>query len=277
MFIGAIKPVESGKAKDKTLSSVIADCLAKNFTGYVAYRNENAGLSLYVLVIDGNIEACRSRDKDSIHEGGDCIEVALKFLGDREGEVEIFSSDKKIALVDLALFPRSRVEDSTVLLNSLGVAVKPAHEAEKPSIVGGEITPISVPLSELSARKDFISGIKFLDECVDPVILYSLLKRSTLFEYAQGELSLGDILKKVIDIKQREKAIYIYISGSVNGSALRIVYDNNANTLNIELVEEGIAKCGRSAINEVGSSRILNTKIWIVSRPHQPDNLYGFL
>ncbi|MEM2025175.1 MAG: hypothetical protein QXW94_02665 [Desulfurococcaceae archaeon] len=265
MFIGAIKPVESGKAKYKTLSSVIEDCLAKNFTGYIAYRNEDAGMCLYVLVIDGNVKACRSRDKDLIHEGGDCIEVALKFLGSREGEVEVFGSDKKIALVDLVLFPRSRVEDSTVLLNSLGVAVKSHREAEKPSIVSEQIPPISVPLSGLSAREDLLSGIKFLDECVDPVILYSVLKRSTLFEYAQGELSLGEILKKVGDIKEREKAMYIYISGSVNRSALRIVYDNNANTLNLELVDEGIAKCGRSAIDEVGSSGIVNTKIWIVS------------
>ncbi|MEM4851040.1 MAG: hypothetical protein QXL28_05465 [Desulfurococcaceae archaeon] len=280
--------VESVETKVRSLGRVLSEYVEKRFTGYVVYRNTSAGIYILIAMIDGNIVACRSirqtpTARTIIYDGVDCCGVAMKYISDIDGVVEVYSLDRKIIIADLLTFPQSRTEESVILASALntgaGIPVKappkpptppppskpPVSVAEKPPAPPPTPQPPAPPAAAKAPVAEAVVrevGVRIMDECVDPVTLYMIIKSSQLVESAR-ELPGPAVLERIEGMIKEKKPKYIYLSGNVTGAALRVVYDSQANGVSVELEKSGTSRCGKAVVDEVRSKSVTDVKIWI--------------
>jgi hypothetical protein len=59
------------------------------------------------------------------------------------------------------------------------------------------------------------------------------------------------------------KPVYVYVSGEVGETLIRIIYSAQTNSLNIEVEKGSEHICGKQALEKIINELIANTKIWI--------------
>lgn len=263
MFLGRGNLILSTRSQDRALRAILSELLAGSFTGYIFYRNERASISAALIVISGEVRACRSIGGVEVYEGSKCCDVLAGYLDAPEGLVEVFISDEGVTILDLLMFPASIVDSPARVLDKFGIGLRPQATPERPQPAGGQSLPIAQPTWPGSIELS-LSGITPVDECLDPIVLYNIIKRSTLLDYSLKELTLVDVLRKLIEVKESKRAEYVYISGNIKNLTFRAVYSTSSNTVYIEVGDSGTLKCGRSAITEIGDSVISRARVWAV-------------
>ena len=247
MFTGAVSPVETVNAENKSLSTILKEVLPRGFTGYIAYINELEEASVYIAIINGKISACRSLFKNSIQEGFKCVETASKYLDAGKGVIEIYESNPDLVSRDILLYPLSMLKENQELRTRLQLeAVKPLAP-EVPATRGLRET-IDIPVS---------------DECLDPVTLYSIIKSSKLLEIHREPITIREVARKIRSTAETMKPVYVYVSGEAGGTLIRIIYSAQTNSLNIEVEGESEHICGKQALEKIIKELIASTKIWI--------------
>ena len=297
------------------LKSILKEYVTKKFTGYIVYRapsvdSANIEVEVYVTLYEGNIIACRLNKytlrktlfavvkvPTSILGGLDCCNEVTKYL-EREGQVEVRSADPKNLLVELTLFPLSRVEESTELAKlveaNVGlpvVAPPPLPPTPLPPIITAPIvtptpprieevkpalTIVEKPVVEekpaVSVKTEVLEKplISILDECFDPIILLrvtaALLRSSEMLENIREPTLLRDVLKRIEDlVKSKDiKSGYIYVSGYIDNNTIRIIYSAENKSLNIQVESTEGYLCGKRAVDKLLNEKTTNTRIWFM-------------
>jgi len=304
------------ESRRSTLKSILKEYVTKKFTGYIVYRassvdSANVEVEVYITLYDGNIIACRlnkytlrrtlfavTKLPTSILGGLDCCNEVTKYL-EREGRVEVHSADPKNLLVELTLFPLSRVEESTELAKlveaNVGLPVvappPPPPTLLPPIITPPLVTPTPPRVEEVKPapvvvekpvveEKPAVSVkaevpekplINILDECFDPIILLrvtsALLRSSEMLENIREPTLLRGVLKRIEDlVKSRDiKSGYIYVSGYIDNNTIRILYTVENKSLNIQVESAEGYLCGKRAVDKLLDEKTTNTRIWFMS------------
>lgn len=303
MFLSSGSIIETVEADLKSLGRVLKEYIAKKFTGYVNYRNIVQGVYISISMVNGSIVGCRAVDRGVIYEGTVCSDTAMRYLYQPEGVIEVVDVPKKGVLIDLVVFPLSRLEERTALITSLGPeamvapSIPPSIEVTAPSTVKVEekvsVSPIeSVPepsppsvaptgaTEEKPVEKqvEVISPqlpaqpiptvakeISIANECIDPLTLYSVMRSSQIIETVSVPLTLEKIIEKIKEVAQEKKPRYVYISGNVEDAFLRIVHDTTTANIYIEFEKSGAPICGNEALDVLKNKSASNIRIWTVS------------
>lgn len=284
--------VESLEARVKPLGQVLSKYIDKKFTGYVVYKNKAKQIYAVIGLIEGNVVFCRSTKYIPVHldaawgkgarrvtyDGTECCGEVVNYLNETTGTVEVYSLDRNVLIMDLLTTPQTRVEEGSALLiktlgAKAGIPVKapppptPPPPPTAPPVQPLPPTPQPPPPPtppKVAPEVSIMERIHILDNCIDPMTLYTTIKSSQLEESPPGSLSLKDIFRRIESINSQKKPKLIYVSANVEDSILRILYSSQTNTLNIELEKEGVSRCGKAITNEVMKKDAVNIKIWIV-------------
>lgn len=257
MFLGGGTLIELIEAKVKTLDRILREHVERRLTGYIIYRNTLAMIYAAIAIVDGNIVACRSIVNGVVVEGVECGNNIVRYLHSNEGIIEVYGVDRNTIMLDLTIFPISTIEEEIPLATLIGAktgiprAEIAIPELEKPSVVP---TKPAVPKSR---------SIRIVDECMDPVLLYTVMKSSQLSELLRGTLTIRDVIQKVEDIVEKKRPRYIYVSIVAEGISIRLVYNGQDDGMNIELEKGGAIKCGREALESLIGYSFSEAKIWV--------------
>uniref|UniRef100_A0A7C2ZBK8 Uncharacterized protein n=1 Tax=Ignisphaera aggregans TaxID=334771 RepID=A0A7C2ZBK8_9CREN len=304
MLLGSGTLIESIESRVKSLERVLRDYIAKSFTGYVIYRNDVQGTYVSIAIVEGRITLCRAIEGGIVYEGPDCCDAAMRILNVPEGVIEIYSASLDIIVLDQLLFPLSRVERRTGIIPVIGAEIglpaeavtiaeapTPASaptppptpvvvESQQPSPqLKVEVKPAEEQVQVEEMEKAVASPpppqppstkagpehtITISEECVDPVVLYTVLRSAQLLEHLPAVSSLDDVLGKVKTVAFDKKPSYIYVSASIETATLRLVYTAADGVASIEIEKEGSVVCGSNAIKDLASKPISNVKIWYI-------------
>lgn len=249
VYPSAVSAIEVINAKDRTLSTVLRDYLSRKFTGYITYVNELAGIYVYLAIVNGEISACRSLDKNTVKEGLKCIDLASSITKSTEGIIEVYGSNVLSITRDILLYPLSRVKETSEVISKLQI----------------EKTTATVTETRTMVPEELFTGANITDECIDPVLLYSIIKLSKLLEVSHEALTISEITRKTRRIISSEKPKYVYLSGDTGKAHVKIVFDVQNNNLSIEVSENSVVDCGKTALNKLIKASISNVKVWIVT------------
>lgn len=297
MFLASGTLVESVEAKAKTLEYVLKKYASKKFTGYVVYRNERVGVDVYIAMVEGNITACRALRyvfsvfsravRTILVEGASCCNIATEYINRPEGTVEVYSAERDEVLRDLLVFPLSRVEEVVELAKIVGTGVgvslapptptPPVEVAKPPLIPEKPLTPVveappSIPQvkqvkpPEVPPRVEETRAIspRVEEECIDPLVLFSVIRSSKLVEVVQEPLSAQSILQKVVNTVSERKPKHVYISGNAGKALVRVLFNAQDNATRVQVEENGVTKCGKAALEALSAVNVVNTKVWVV-------------
>lgn len=250
MYLSPVSIMEVVDARFRSLDVILRDYVSRNFTGYVAYINEPAGIHIYIAIINGEISACRSLNKNTVEEGLRCIDLVSSIIKSAEGVIEVYSSDALSITRDILLYPLSRIRETPEIRSKLQIEKASATITETHVLPGKEFNTMSLK-----------------DECIDPVTLYNVIKASKLLEVKQETLTIREIAQKIKQLRELERPKYIYISGDLNRDHIRIIYSFETNNLNIEVLGDEVFECGRKALDRLTKDTVLisNIKVWIVT------------
>lgn len=306
MFLSSGNTVETVEADLKSFGRVLREYIVKKFTGCINYRNVVQGVYVSVSIVGGNIMGCRAMDRGVIYEGTSCSDVAMRYLYHPEGVIEVVEISKKDVLIDLAVFPLSRLEERTALVTSLGseVAVAPSIptpvtvtppstakvEEKAPATPVETVPPMPVPPPTVSVgvaeKPPAVEQVKSVEvppqppvtpapakpkevsvvnECIDPITLYSIMRSSQIVETVPKSLTLEEIMEKIKGVAQEKKPRYIYVSGSIEDAPLRVIHDLETGNIYIELEKGGAPICGNGALDLLKGKVASSIRIWIVS------------
>ncbi|MEM2229349.1 MAG: hypothetical protein QW725_02760 [Ignisphaera sp.] len=120
MFLSSGNIVETVEADLKSLGRVLREYITKKFTGHINYRNVVQGVYISISMVDGNVVGCRAVDRGVVYEGTTCSDTAMRYLYQPDGVIEVVDVSKRNVLIDLVIFPLSRLEERTALITSLG-------------------------------------------------------------------------------------------------------------------------------------------------------------
>ncbi|MEL9939440.1 MAG: hypothetical protein QW348_00760 [Ignisphaera sp.] len=123
MFLGSGTIVEVAEARVKSLGRILKDYVAKNFSGYVIFRNDVRGVYIFIALVEGRLAACRSIEAGRVYEGAECSETAMKYLYEPEGVIEVQNAPHNLLILDATIFPLSKIERPTSLSSLLGAEV----------------------------------------------------------------------------------------------------------------------------------------------------------
>lgn len=302
MFLSSGNIVETVEADIKSLGRVLKEYMAKRLTGCINYREVIRGVYISISVIDGTVMGCRAVDRGVIYEGIPCVDIAMRYLYQPQGIVEAVEVPKRNVLIDLMVFPLSKLEEKTALEASLGVEVVAPQPPPTAEIVGEkvapsvaeayapppapqEVTTVGVaekPLVEQPIVEQVESPkaspvpptlptpavpkeISIANECIDPVTLYSVMRSSQMVESVSKPLTLDNMMEIIKKVVQEKKPRYVYISGNVEDALLRIIHDSEAGSTYLELEKDGSQICGNNALEVLKNKQALNIRIWVVS------------
>lgn len=303
MFLGSGTIVEVAEARVKSLGRILKDYVAKNFSGYVIFRNDVRGVYIFIALVEGRLVACRSIEAGRVYEGAECNETAMRYLYEPEGVIEVQDASHNLIILDATIFPLSRIERPTSLSSLLGAEVgvqravatlpgpsvaappPPAQPTTTPVVqpmpkevaVTKEVTP-EKPVKELppqpqpapppalpTAEKPAEAEITVSSECIDPLALYMVIKSGQLLETLTSPSQYRELLEKIRNIVKERKPSYIYVSGELEGATLKILYDSQSSSISITIEREGASICGNEARKELEGKSISNVKIWHVA------------
>lgn len=290
MLIGSGRVVEVTESRVKPFGRVLSDYAGKGFTGYVSYKNVNQGVYITIAMLDGHIVACRAVGKvavifspverEVLYEGVECSNAAAKYLYVPEGVVEIVEVSRDYVLLDTLIFPMARVEERTALEVSLAAEVAagireraqpaptpPTPPTPPPQLPSQEEAPPralpaeTAPKPEVEPRKP---ELKLLDECIDPLTLYTVLKSSQLLEVLREAVNLSSLIEKLKEVATRGGISYVYATGSIKDGAVRVLYDLSTSTARVEVERGGGTVCGSEAVKDIVSEGVSSARIWVL-------------
>lgn len=308
MFYGATL-VESHWARALTLRQVLSKCVEGKFTGFIQYV---AGDFRAIIGLNsGNIVTCRvvkevhlmltsvfaETRRRTIIDGVEACEEITRYLDDRSGLVEVYSTDRNTLLANLLIVPQARVESSTTLATLLktgvGYAVtkveqpvaqppqpvtpppalapptlKPPLEVAAP-VPAKQPTPleISAPPAPTVKPPSVLEVETFekmvVDECIDPLMLFNVLRTSKLVESASA-LELKELVERARSVVDQTKPSLVYVGGTLDDSNIKILINIQAKSMYIGIEGKEATTCGKDALKSVQGKKIANVRIWIV-------------
>jgi len=285
VLIGSGKVLEVAESRTKPFGRVLRDYSSKGFTGYVNYKNVNQGVYVTVAMVEGRIVACRAVgrvavifspvEREVLYEGVECSNVAVKYLYVPEGVVEVVEVPRDLILLDTLLFPLARIEERTPLEASLATEAAagvrevaqpvPTPQPQPPPQERVPTSPGVLP-AEAVPKPEVAPGrpeLKLLDECIDPLTLYTVLKSSQLLESSRETVSLSSLMEKLKEISSRGGVNYVYVTGALKDGAIRILYDLSTSTARVEVESGGGTVCGGEAVKGIVSEGVSSARIWI--------------
>lgn len=299
MLLGGGILIETVEARIKPLERILKHYVEKKFSGYIVYKNDAQGIYISIAMVDGSIVGCRFVGTGVVYEGVECCDAAMRYLYEPKGVIEVREAPRNIIVLDLVIFPLSRIESASALTSAVGAKVGiPIPEVVAPPIKAPELGPEAgagmVPIAptetmpEKPAEKpappphqvpeamattttatakpvEKPAEIPVANECIDPVTLYMVMRSSQLLEVVPGSLGLWEVVEKVKGIVMEKKPSYVYVSGLMENVAMRMVYDANSKSIGIELERGGSIVCGDKALKELENKKISGIKIWYVA------------
>lgn len=303
MLLSSGNVIETTEADIKPLGRVLKEYISKKFTGCISYRNVIQGVYISILIINGAIASCRAIDRGSVYEGTACADTAMRYLYQPEGIVEVVEVPSEIMLIDLIVFPLARLEESTAMTTSLGAeplsipaptpttAAEPL-EAEKPptptiplreeTIPIPQTTPSAPPIeaekvvaakpaeiettlmSQPTQPPPLLGQISIINECIDPMTLYRIMRSSQIVETVTKLLSVDEIIDKVKKLGQEKRYKYIYVTGIIDENTFRLIYDVETNNVFIELEKGATQICGSNALDFLKEKSVSSVRIWSI-------------
>lgn len=285
MFIGSGKVLEISESRTKPFGRVLRDYASKGFTGYVNYKNFSQGVYVTVAMVEGRIVACRAVgrvavifspvEREVLYEGVECSNVATRYLYVPEGVVEVVEVPRDLILLDTLIFPLARIEERTPLEASLTTEMvaevrEVAQPVPTPQLqpppqervpAPPRVLPVeAVPKLEVAPRRP---ELKLLDECIDPLTLYTVLKSSQLLESLRETVSLSSLMEKLKEAASRGGVSYVYVTGALKEGAIRILYDISTSTVRVEVEKGGRTLCGGEAARVVEGEKISSIRVWV--------------
>lgn len=289
--------VESVDARVKNLRQTLSKYISDRFTGYIVYRSKD--IQLVIGLANGNIALCRSIKYIPVHlesafgetrrktivDGAECCEDVGKLLDESKGSIEVYRMDYNVLLTNVIITPQAKVETSVPLAKMLKTDVgiskplvtlpqvtPPVPETALPKIPETK-PPIEAPTKpplkpEVETpppplRREVRIDIKEMtvEECIDPVTLYKVIRSSQLEEFIETA-SIEEILGKIRTINDQKKPSFIYISGTLENQTVKILFSPQTYTINIEVEKKETSICGKSAVNIIQEKGIKNARIW---------------
>ncbi|MEM4717392.1 MAG: hypothetical protein QXE81_01360 [Desulfurococcaceae archaeon] len=276
--------VESVDTRLSNLRQVLGKYISERFTGYIIYRAKET--QMYIGLVNGNIAICRSIKYIPVHlesvfgetrrktivDGAECCEDVVKYLDDTKGSIEVYKMDHNVFLINTIIAPQSRIEINVPLAKELktGVGVPVPLVTQPPLTLKPPVEvptkPLIEPEVELTPpvpRKEVKFDIKEMtvDECIDPFVLYKVIRSSQLEEFIETA-SIEEIARKIQSINDQKKPSLIYVSGTLEDQNVKILFNTQTSTINIEIEKKGATICGREAANILQEKKIRTTRIW---------------
>jgi len=271
MFLSSGNTIETVETSQKTFGKILAEYISKNFSGRISYKNIATGTYISIEIVGGVIALCRGIEKSNIIEGNICCEKATSYLHVGEGVVEVVEIDPKFIGIDMINFPNSIVEGTTSLHTQL-IAITPipraieAIERRAEEIIAtekAEAIEVSKTITSVASSGTAIYPT-ILEECIDPITLYQVIKSSQLVQQQEGSITYLDIIGNMMSIARDRKPSKIYINATTSSETLRILLDVESMKMNIEYEKEGRVECGSNAVKIVAQIKFGSTRIWIL-------------
>jgi len=246
MFLSSGNIVESIGVDRKSFGKILAEYISRGFSGRISYRNDR-GVYISIEIIRGSIALCRGIERGNIVEGSICCEKAASYLHVGEGVVEVMEIDPKLLDMDFIVYPNSVVESTTVLHRELeAIATTLSRAIEAP--------PKVIP------SKEILQPV-VVEECIDPILLYQIVRSSQLLQQIDSSIYL-DIIRNIMDISREKRYSRIYVSATTDSGTLRILLDVESMNIAIEYDERGKTLCGSNAIEKIKHMEFKSIRIW---------------
>lgn len=248
----------------------------------------------YIPVVLGSVFG-ETRRK-TVLDGVDCCDNVTGMLDQRVGIIDVYSVDPKTFVVNALAIPQARVETSVRLAEMFRtgvgipiplvkpvvapakppeVAVPPRPEAPSPpkppeprpmpeAVVKPPVKPEAPAIPPPPPRvevKRFEPAEIVVNECIDPLTLYSVIKSSTLEETHEA-LVLKDLLEKMRGLHEQKKPNVIYARGILEDATVKVLFNAQTGTANIEIERRETHICGKDAINTIKDKPIRDIRIW---------------
>ena len=285
MLSGSGKVLEVSESRTKPFGRVLRDYASKGFTGYVNYRNVNQGVYVTIAMVEGRVVACRAVgmvavifspvERGVLYEGVECSRVAEKYLYVPDGIVEVIEVPRDLVLLDTLIFPLARIEERTPLEASLATeAVAGVREVAQPVLTPQPQlppqervpAPPGVPPAEAVPKPEVRPRgpeLRLLDECIDPLTLYTVLRSSQLLESVRGAVNPGSLLEKLREVVSRGGVSYVYATGALKEGAIRLLYELSTSTVKVEVERGGRTLCGGEAMKAIEDEEISSVRVWV--------------
>ncbi len=273
MFVSRGTTIEITACYSRKLREVLTYYTSRRHCGRIVVRDFDRSVELCILLIDGEIRACRGIDEHSnIVESRECIEAVSRYLDSDSCVVEVLEVDPALLELDLREFPSSVVdpeEAKRIVTQERGEAVKPeivevaaVPEEVKETIV--EVRPAPT-IEEVERResRETIEISQISESCIDPLAVFNILRTaSNVEQLSQVALSLENIVAMVVE-RARRSSDAVYIKAATDGAAyLRMYFDIKSKIMSVELVSGDERLCGSKAIEKAHSLTFKELLIW---------------